>query len=109
MTKDFILKISDIFFYTVDAEYIRNTYTSEWEGGGNWKRYSFIPFKEIWIDNKENPFDLRITAMHEYIEVLNIMLGKDYNDAHECAAKFEDFVRNNESQGHDIDSQMAEN
>lgn len=108
MDKEFFLSIGNIFFYYVNGEYIRNTFTSEFEGGGNWLRYKFIPQSEIWVAKTNSNNDDCITAMHEYIEVLNIQLGNNYDESHVRAAAFEDFIRNNKSAGQNVGLMMTD-
>lgn len=75
--------------WLVDGKMVRTAYFVDFTEGGHDEIYSFIPEKEVWLDNdlvaKERPFVL----LHELFERRLMKKGMDYDAAHEKASQVE--------------------
>lgn len=94
--KEYLTKVDDIFIYLVDGEEVRNTYTSDFTEGSNWLRARYIPSKEIWLEYKQSKLDLQMTLIHEVVEILYMLTGKNYDTAHFATTQLENWLRGNQ-------------
>ena len=76
--------------WIVDGGVIREKIFGEFIYGGNDERYTFIPEREIWIDNSISAKEFETTLLHEISE-RNLMktCGMSYSDAHDSALAVE--------------------
>ena len=95
--KEYVVKIGDAFVYLVDQDEIQLRWTSEFVMAGSWKRFSFIPKFEIWVDKALDEFEIKDCIMHEWVEshVWDYFNGV-YDDAHYATLKLEDFLYGNQ-------------
>jgi superfamily II DNA or RNA helicase len=77
----------------VDGVAVRNTFSSEFIGGGHHLIYDWIPEGEVWIDTEVPEADRGKILFHELLEIGLMRQGWSYDDAHDSANKFEDVLR----------------
>lgn len=95
-TKEYLTIIGDMFFYLVDQDEVQLKWTGEFVMAGSWKRFSFIPKFEGWIDIALDEFEIKDCLMHEYIESHTWdYYGGDYNKAHYATLKLQDWYYGN--------------
>jgi hypothetical protein len=81
--------------YLVSGELVRNTIDIDFTQGGNEAAYpSYVPKREIWIDDAMHTLDRIATTFHEITE-RNMVLyqGIDYDRAHDIACQREIVLR----------------
>ena len=93
--KEYLVKIGNVMIYIVSEDEIHRKWTTDFCEGGSWKVYKFIPENEVWVDIELNPDDMRHTILHEFIESAVYDQFGNYNDAHNCAVKMDDFLYGN--------------
>lgn len=81
--------------WIVDGALVREKIFNEFIYGGNDERYTFVPDKEIWIDNSISAKEFETTLAHE-INERNLMKqsGWTYFDAHDSSLALELEMRN---------------
>ncbi|MEK9183631.1 MAG: hypothetical protein AAB890_00970 [Patescibacteria group bacterium] len=78
----------------VDGSIIRKYIDPEFIFGGHSFVYSYVPEKEIWVDNLMNPLELPYIVLHEKIErKLMEKEGKNYDVAHDFATVYDKEAR----------------
>lgn len=84
-------KVAGLRVYLVSGEHVRNHIDIDFTMGGNEAVYPrYVPAGEIWLDDAAHWLDRNATALHEIVERHQMMVvGKDYNDAHEVASAVE--------------------
>jgi len=90
--KEFIFKAGPFFYYFVNEDEMQAKYTCEFTEAGNFKRYSFIPKNEFWIDIAQKPDDKKLqhSFLHETVEVLYwIAFDSNYDTSHYMAEELE--------------------
>jgi hypothetical protein len=77
--------------YLVSGEKVRNDIDIDFTQGGNEAAYpSYVPAKEIWIDDAMHSLDRIATIFHEIVERNLVMYGgMSYDKAHDIACKRE--------------------
>ncbi len=76
--------------WIVDGPTIRREIYPEFLYGGNSQRYTFIPQREIWVDNAIGVEEFDYTVAHELRErALMARKGLSYSDAHDSALAVE--------------------
>lgn len=96
-TKEYLTKIGDMFFYLVDQDEVQLKWTGEFVMAGNWRRFTFIPKYEGWVDIALDEFEIKDCVMHEYIESHTWdYYGADYDRAHYATLKLQDWYYGNE-------------
>ena len=85
LEKSFLCNYKGFDVYTVNGDYVKISYSMEFVEGGNFKVYDFVPENEIWIDNKIDKEDRIPILIHEYVEVIHMLKGMDYDSAHNKA------------------------
>jgi hypothetical protein len=87
--------------WLVDGRLVRDLYRVQFTEGGHDLVYSFIPPKEIWIDDDVSPKERKYIILHELYE-RNLMakgwtydLSKNTNSAHFAASHIEYKCRHN--------------
>lgn len=94
-TKEFFLKVGEIFFYYVDELEIESMFTDEFNEAGNYMRYLFIPLNEVWVTITLNFQNVILACWHEFTEIQLMKLGLDYDPAHLMCQHLDDFSRGN--------------
>lgn len=85
---------SNVAVWLVDGTLVRDTCYVEYSEGGHDLVYSFIPHKEIWIEEILSPIERESIVLHELHErYLMGHDGKDYPHAHHGATIVEDYYR----------------
>ena len=89
--KLYIGKLIDTEIWGVDGEVIRDEIgDDEFEGGGNFARYLYIPAGQIWIESCLPMQAWPPLLIHEYVEMHNmIKTGIPYEQAHNLARFYE--------------------
>jgi hypothetical protein len=92
--------------YIVDGEKVRDELDTDFTEGGNDLVYSFVPKKEVWVDNDVEDDELNFIIFHELYE-RNLIKSKglDYNQAHKKASHKEQMLRKHPSA---LDESLAE-
>jgi len=85
--------ISGIIVYIVNGEAVRDTFESDYSQGGNGFRYTFIPFNEVWIEDRFSEQEMRYIVTHECEELVRMRDGMSYSKAHDEAKAIEDKMR----------------
>lgn len=98
--REFITEHKGIRVYVVEGDYIRTKIDPFFTEGGHDKVYSYIPTKEIWIDDDVVPKERRYIYFHEYIERRLMKKGYTYKFAHNFASKLEQKKRKIEKGGY---------
>lgn len=76
--------------FIVNGDEVRKKCFNEFVYGGNSERYTFIPAKEIWVDNSVSAEEMETTIAHELKErKLMAHDGLLYSDAHDSALALE--------------------
>lgn len=87
LQKESIGHIEDYDLYLVDGRYCRDIYFVDFAEGGNWKRYDWIPRKEVWIGrNDQAEIERKYIIGHEVFECLGMEQGWEYERAHKAAS-----------------------
>lgn len=84
-------KVANLRVFLVSGEHVRNHIDIDFTMGGNEAVYPrYVPAGEIWLDDAAHWLDRNATALHEIVERHQMMVvGKDYDDAHEVASAVE--------------------
>ncbi len=61
--------------------------------GGHDKVYGYISDGEVWIDEKQDPREVKYTLIHEIRERWLMCRGYSYNEAHEMSTEYEKSLR----------------
>lgn len=85
----------DFTVWLIDGEMVRDIYLTEYAEGGHDLVYSFVPHREVWIEQILSPEEQRFIVLHELHERFLISQGKDYLSAHKGATIIEDRFREN--------------
>lgn len=80
--------------FLVDGTFVRNTFDSDFDQGGNGYAYSWIPKSQIWIARETPGIELPFVVFHECLEVEHMKKGLSYDKAHVLAKRSEDRWRN---------------
>ncbi len=84
----------------VDGSVVRKYIDPEFIFGGHSFVYSYVPEKEIWVDNLMNPLELPYIILHEKIErKLMEKEGKNYDIAHYFATAYDREAREKDGYG----------
>jgi len=67
--------------YSVDGDFIRKNDDCDFYRGGNWLMYSYIPTKEIWVDNRLNPIGIKLSVLGNYALIPPMSQGISYEDS----------------------------
>lgn len=92
--KEQLATLGDVTVWLVDGEMVRDLYRIDFTAGGHGYVYTFIPLKEIWIDDDISPDERFYTIVHEFLERKLMIKGKKYHPAHRAATKVEWMLRN---------------
>lgn len=89
------LESPNIEIFLVDGPYIRKNIDVNFIYGGHDLRYSYIPKRQIWIDDSVERSELGFTVLHELYERVLMTLGYSYDEAHAEATEIEEQYRKN--------------
>jgi hypothetical protein len=81
------MKTRTIRIRIVDGQKVRDTKDPDFHQGGNGRAYSYVPRGEIWIERGLPDQDA--IAVHEFVELLLMSKGWNYDEAHDRANKLE--------------------
>ncbi len=68
--------------------------------GGHGLVYDYIPKKEVWIDTRQDPKEMKYTLIHELDERARMAKGMSYLDAHDFALATERMARRADGVAH---------
>jgi hypothetical protein len=83
--------------WLVDGQKVREMMRTDFVEGGHSFVYSWIPEKEIWIEQALDESEREFVIDHEFMERRLMLEGEDYDDAHEAASKEEFKAREGKS------------
>lgn len=89
---DFTVKIrrkKNFIIRFVDGAIVRQWIDPWFSFGGHSLVYDYIPNNEIWIDNKQDPREVKYTIIHEIRERWHMSRNVSYDKAHELATQYE--------------------
>jgi hypothetical protein len=81
--------------WVVNGEIVRDIYFIDFTEGGHDKVYSFIPDREVWIDDDIIPAERKYILLHELHERYLMSKGMEYDKAHEESSALELNCRRN--------------
>lgn len=79
--------------WIVNGELVRDLFFLDFTEGGHDKVYSFIPEKEVWIDDDLELYERKFVILHELHERNLMSKGMIYNLAHKSSSKIEYYCR----------------
>lgn len=82
-----------IKFWLVSGELVRDLFFLDFTEGGHDKVYSFIPEKEVWIDDDLDLDERKFVVLHELHERTLMSKGMNYDSAHKSSSKIEYYCR----------------
>ncbi len=82
-----------IKIWIVNGEIVRDLFFLDFTEGGHDKVYSFIPEREVWIDDDISLNEIPFVLLHELHERNLMAKGKNYDSAHKSSSKIEYFCR----------------
>ena len=80
--------------WIIDGELVRDLFFIDFTEGGYDKVYSFIPAREVWIDDDLSFGEIRYVLLHELHERHLMSRGMEYHQAHRSASHIEYYCRN---------------
>ena len=86
MKKQYLFSLKDkTKIFLVSGEYIRNNYYIEYNLGGHYLVYDWIPKGQIWLQEMSDGNEqMRYNLLHQIYEYLIMRYNKyDYEDAHQ--------------------------
>jgi hypothetical protein len=94
LTVKILGSFGDYQLITVDGEYIRDKVDQEFCEGGNFARYPYVPFNQIWVECSLEDHDMAATLIHECVETGEMQnYAMDYDSAHALANIYENKFR----------------
>lgn len=82
-----------IKIWIINGEIVRDLFFLDFTEGGHDKVYSFIPEREVWIDDDISLNEIPFVLLHELHERNLMAKGKNYDSAHKSSSKIEYFCR----------------
>jgi len=79
----------NIYIWIVNGELVRDLYFTDFTEGGHDLVYSFIPSKEVWLDDALSIREIKFVLLHELHERYLMSHGMSYEKAHRSASKIE--------------------
>jgi hypothetical protein len=86
---------NDLKVWVVSGEAVRDFFRIDFTEGGHDMVYSFVPAREVWIDDDISDKERKFVLLHEVHERHLMAKGWTYNDAHRDSSKIEYFCRHN--------------
>lgn len=77
-----IYSIAQVKTWLVDGQTVRDFFYIDFTEGGHDLVYPFVPTGEIWLDNDNNPAELKFIFLHELHERNLMLRGWTYDKAH---------------------------
>ena len=95
MHKDLLQKYSTkkIKVWIISGEAVRALFFLDFTEGGHGYVYSFIPKKEVWIDDDIEPDEIKFVLLHELHERNLMSKGMKYDPAHKKSSEIEYYCR----------------
>ena len=87
--KELLHDYKKIKIWLVKGELVRDLFFLDFTEGGHDKVYSFVPKKEIWLEETISPEERKFILLHEIHERNLMIKGLSYDDAHMSASKIE--------------------
>lgn len=78
-----------ISVWIVDGKIVRSAYFVDFTEGGHDLVYSFVPHKQVWLDNDLKPEERSFVLLHELYERSLMAKGLTYPQAHAHASRLE--------------------
>jgi len=89
-------KIKDVSIWLVAGKYIRSFFDLDFTEGGHDYVYSYVPKKEVWVDNDLQEAERPYVILHELYERSLMKKGLKYDEAHRRSSRLEWSSRHNE-------------
>ncbi|MCK6462312.1 MAG: hypothetical protein L6Q29_00605 [Candidatus Pacebacteria bacterium] len=84
-----IEKIRDYNVWLVDGQYVRKVINENFVEYDHHYNHSFVPKRELWIDEETNPEERKFFINHMFVEMGLIKVGEGYDEAVKKADFFE--------------------
>lgn len=84
-----VYSIAQVKTWLVDGQIVRDFFCIDFTEGGHDLVYSFVPQGEIWLDNDNNPAELKFIFLHELHERNLMLRGWTYDRAHRNSSRLE--------------------
>lgn len=79
--------------WVVNGMLVRDLYFTDFTEGGHDKVYSFVPEKEVWLDDDLSLREMKFVLLHELHERYLMCKGWKYNKAHKDSSEIEYYCR----------------
>ena len=94
--KTHVCTIDGADLFMVDGSGVRNSLSSDFVGGGNWRAYrTFVPLREYWLEEGccSSAGETLALLIHECAECAMMRKGMNYAEAHAAATLLENSAR----------------